>query len=110
MTFTVWRDMPAHLVALVDEVIDPAGLQQYAGGAAELMARFGGRYLFASFGPRSLEGGGAVPQAIAVAEFPDADRIQAFWHAPEYVPLRELRQRSARVRIYVADAPPAAPA
>ena len=97
--------MPAHLVALVDEVLDPAGLQQYAGAVSELMSRFGGRYLFASFGPRVLEGSGPL-QAVAVAEFPDADRIHAFWSAPEYVPLRELRQRSARVRIYLADAPP----
>ena len=99
--------MPAYIVALVDEVRDPAGLQQYAGAAAQLMARFGGRYLFASFGPQALEGD-AAPQAIAVSEFPDASRIQAFWRAPEYDPLRELRQRSARVRIYLADAPPSA--
>ena len=47
--------MPAYLVALVEEVVDQAGLQQYAGGAAELMARFGGHYVFASFGPQALE-------------------------------------------------------
>ena len=98
--------MPAYIVALVEEVRDAAGIQQYAAGAAELMARFGGRYLFASFGPRSLEGEGAVPQVIAVSEFPDAGQIEAFWRAAEYVPLRELRQRSARVRIYLADVPP----
>jgi uncharacterized protein (DUF1330 family) len=99
--------MPTYLVAIVEEVTDPEGLQRYAGGAAELMARFGGRYLFASFGPRTLEGG-PPPQAIAVAEFPDAAGIEAFWNAPEYVPLRDLRHRSARVRIYAADAPPGA--
>ena len=98
--------MPAYIVALVDEVLDPSGLQQYAGGAAALMERFGGRYLVASFSPQTLEGG-AAPQVIAVAEFPDAAQVQAFWRAPEYVPLRELRQRSARVHIFLADAPPA---
>ena len=99
--------MPAYVVAFVDEVIDPAGLQQYAAGAAELMARFGGRYLFASFGPQPLEAAGVPPQAIAVSEFAEASQIHALWHAPEYAPLRDLRQRSARVRIYLADAPPA---
>ena len=100
--------MPAYIVALVEEVIDPAGLQQYAGGAAELMARFGGRYLFASFGPQPLEAAGVPPQVIAVSEFPDAGQIHSFWRSAEYTPLRELRQRSARVRIYLADAPPGA--
>ena len=98
--------MPAYLVALVEEVLDPAGLQQYAGGVANLMLRFGGRYLFASFGPQPLEGDDSAPQVIAVSEFPDRGRIQEFWAAPDYAPLRELRQRSARVRIYLADAPP----
>lgn len=97
--------MPAYLVAFVEEVIDPAGLQQYAGGAAELMARFGGRYVFASFGNRTLEGG-PPPQGMAVAEFTDAAGIEAFWNAPEYVPLRDLRHRCARVRIYATDALP----
>src|SRR5688572_13412054 len=100
--------MPAYLVALVEEIIDPAGLQQYAGGAAQLMARFDGRYLFASFGVQVLEGGGPAPQVIAVSEFPNVGKIHEFWNAPEYEPLRELRHRSAKVRIYTADVPPTA--
>ena len=100
--------MPAYVVALVEEVIDPTGLQQYAGGAAQLMAQFGGRYLFASFSVQALEGAGSSPQVIAISEFPDVGKIQAFWNAPEYEPLRQLRHKSARVRIYTADAPPAA--
>ena len=97
--------MAAYLVAHVDEVLDPAGLQQYAGGAAALMARFGGKYLFASFGPQALEGDNA-PQAIAVSQFPDAAAIRAFLSAPEYEPLRQLRHRSARVRLLLAEAAP----
>ena len=97
--------MAAYLVAYVEQVLDQEGLQRYAGGAAELMARFGGRYLFASFGPRPLEGDHA-PQVLAVSEFPDARSIQAFWDSPDYEPLRQLRHRSARVRILLAEAAP----
>ena len=99
--------MTAYLVAYVEQVMDQDGLQRYAGGAAELMARFGGRYLFVSFAPRPLEGD-AAPQVLAVSEFPDAQAIQAFWDSPDYEPLRQLRHRSGRVRILLADtAPPA---
>jgi uncharacterized protein (DUF1330 family) len=98
--------MPAYLVAQVDEVRDPAGMQEYVVGAAALMAKFGGRYLVAAFGPEALEGP-PPPLAIAVAEFPSIEQLRAFWSAPAYAPLRELRHRSAVVRLLMSDAPTA---
>ena len=99
--------MPAYLVAYVDEVRDAAGLQQASEEASVLMARYGGRYLFGAFAPESLEGSPA-PQAIAVAEFPSAEQFYAFWRSREYEPIRELRHRSASVRLLLAQTPPQA--
>lgn len=101
--------MPAYLVAQVDEVRDPSGMQQYAQQASALIGQFGGRYLAASFAPEAMEAHGA-PQALAVAEFPGVSEARAFLAAPAYAPLRTLRQRSATVRVLLVDGLPSGPA
>lgn len=99
--------MPAYLIALPEEIHDPAGLQEYVQQVIPLMAQFGGRYIMTSFAVTPLEGEFSNVGA-AVAEFPSMDQLRAFWNAPAYAPLRELRHRCVRVRIMAADAPPAA--
>ena len=96
--------MPAYLIAQTEALHDLAGLQQYVAQVVPLMARFGGRYIITSLATEVLEGEGAT-LAAAVAEFPSMDQLRAFWAAPEYAPLRELRQRSARIRLIAADVP-----
>jgi uncharacterized protein (DUF1330 family) len=96
--------MPAHGIVQIEEVLDPAGLQQYVEQVVPLMAQFGGRYIITSFQTEPLEGGWH-PQGIAVVEFETADQLRAFWNSPEYEPLRQLRQRSVRTRIIMADTP-----
>ena len=99
--------MAAYLVALVDEVLDGPGLQEYAGGAAALMAKFGGKYVCASFAPEAAEGQDK-PAAAAIAEFPSMDELRSFWNSPEYEPLRQRRHESAKVRIIFAEGAPGA--
>ena len=101
--------MAAYVIAQVDEVRDPSSFQQYAQQAAVLIVQFGGRYLAASFAPEAMEAHGA-PQALAVAAFPGLAEARAFLAAPEYAPLRALRQRSATVRVLLVDGLPGAPA
>ena len=94
-------------MALVDEVLDGAGLQEYAAGAAALMSKFGGKYVCTSFAPEAAEGKDR-PAATAIAEFPSMDELRSFWNAPEYQPLRQRRQESAKVRIIFAEGTPGA--
>ena len=97
--------MPAYLIALPEEIHDPAGLQEYIRDVIPLMAEFGGRYIITSFAVTPLEGEISNVGA-AVAEFPSMEQLRAFWDAPAYAPLRERRQRCLRVRIMALDAPP----
>jgi uncharacterized protein (DUF1330 family) len=97
--------MPAYLIALPEEIHDPSGLQEYIQQVIPLMAQFGGRYIITSFAVTPLEGD-ITNVGAAVAEFPSMEQLRAFWDAPAYAPLRELRQRSLRVRIMAADVPP----
>ena len=96
--------MPAYLIAQIEALHDLTGLQEYVAGVIPLMGQFGGRYIVTSLAAEVLEGEGPT-LAAAVAEFPSMEQVRAFWAAPEYAPLRELRQRSARVRIVAADVP-----
>lgn len=97
--------MAAFLIALVDEVFDGPGIQDYAGKAGALMANYGGRYICASFTPEAIEGGDK-PAVVAIAEFASMEDLRAFWASKEYKPLREQRHRAARVRVIFADAAP----
>lgn len=96
--------MPAYIIAQVEEVLDPEGLQEYIGRVIPLMEQYSGHYIITSFQVEPLEGE-RHPLGLAVAEFPSREQIRAFWDSDEYTPLRELRQRSVRARISLADAP-----
>ncbi len=82
-------------------VRDPAKLRRYAAQLAPLMATFGGRILAASVrGEEVLEGD--RPSALHVVhEWESRERFDAFWHSPEYAPLRALRHEACDAHIVV---------
>lgn len=98
--------MPAYGFALVEEIMDQAGLMEYAGKVVPLAAKYGGQYTIVSFAVTPLEGN-FKPVGTAVIQFPNAQKLREFWDCAEYQPLAELRQRSARVSIVMVDAPEA---
>ena len=99
--------MPAYGFALVEEVMDQAGLMEYVGQVVPLAAKYGGQYIITSFAVTPLEGQ-FKPIGTAVMRFANAQKLREFWDCAEYQPLVELRQRSARVSIIMVDAPDAA--
>jgi uncharacterized protein (DUF1330 family) len=99
--------MPAYGFALVEEVMDQAGLMEYVGKVIPLTAKYGGHYIITSFAVTPLEGR-LKPAVVAVMQFPNAEKLREFWDCAEYQPLAQLRQRSARVNILMVDAPEAA--
>ena len=56
-----------------------------------LIESFGGRYLTRSGAHQILEGTWK-PTRVAIIEFPDMAALKAFYEAPEYQPLFELRR------------------
>jgi uncharacterized protein (DUF1330 family) len=86
--------MAAYLFADI-EVIDRDAFAEYLRRAPAVIAAYGGRYL-ARAGAVELFEGEAAPNRVALLEFPDMERLRAFYHSAEYRPLLAIRERSAR--------------
>ena len=98
--------MPAYVVGIVDEIIDPEAMNQYVEQIAPLFAQHGGRYVFVSDMVQAIEGE-FQPAMLAAVEFADMDRLQAFWASLEPTGLKSLRQRGSQGGVLFVDAPPA---
>lgn len=98
--------MAAYLLAEI-EVTDPEGFEAYRRDVPSLIARYGGRYLARGGEAEALEGDRAVRRTVLL-EFPDMPALRAFYGSPEYRPLLNLRQRSARSEVLIFEGVPAA--
>jgi len=84
--------MAAYLVVNV-EIKDRAAFEDYVRNVPPLVRKHGGEYLAASNSPKVLEGNWK-PHRLVLVRFPDMNAAQAFLQDPEYVPWKELRQRT----------------
>ncbi len=86
--------MAAYLIAQV-EVTDADTFAQYGQQVPAVIEQYGGRYLVRGGAMEVAEGEWEVPRMVVV-EFPSMEALQRFYHSPEYAPLIQLRQQSAR--------------
>lgn len=93
--------MPAYLIADI-EVTDPVGYDEYKKRVPAVIAAHGGRYLARGGASEVLEGMWR-PKRSAIIEFPNLASMKAFWESPEYQPLREIRERSAKSNLVVIE-------
>ncbi len=93
--------MPAYLIADI-EVTDPVGYHEYKKRVPAVIAAHGGRYLARGGASEVLEGTWR-PKRSAIIEFPNLVSMKAFWESPEYQPLREIRERSAKSNLVVIE-------
>ena len=89
--------MPAYLIADV-EVLDPLGYEEYRARVPAVIATYGGHYKVRGGATEALEGGW-TPNRCVILEFPSMAKLKDFWNSPEYLPLRAIRERTARSRI-----------
>jgi uncharacterized protein (DUF1330 family) len=85
--------MRGYLIANLD-IHDQPTFQRYREEVVPLIARYGGRYIVRGGEVESLEGDLGFKQLI-VLEFPTLDAARAFYHSPEYQPVKAIRLRSA---------------
>lgn len=85
--------MPAYIHANI-VVTEPELFEDYRRQVPAVIAAYGGRYLVRGGATTVLEGD-ARPARQVILEFPDMDRLKAFYHSPEYQPLVALRQRAS---------------
>jgi uncharacterized protein (DUF1330 family) len=93
--------MSVYLIADI-EVTDTAGYEEYKRRVPALIASHGGRYIARGGASEVLEGSWH-PQRTAIIEFPSPTAFKAFWNAPDYQPLKELRERSAHSNLVMIE-------
>jgi len=93
--------MPAYLIADI-EITDPAAFERYRQQVPAVIARFGGRYMVRG-GELRLKEGAADFKRLVVLEFPDMAAAEAFYAAPEYKPLLDLRLASTRSKVVLVE-------
>ncbi len=85
--------MTAHV--LIDLTVhDLAAMTKYEGAAIALAARYGGKPLAKELQPEIVEGRWS-PTWLVVLEFPNRQAVHDFYDAPEYQPLKVIRQGAA---------------
>jgi uncharacterized protein (DUF1330 family) len=93
--------MLAYLIADV-EVLDAAGYDEYRQKAPATIAAYGGRYLARGGATEVLDGTWA-PKRFVVLEFPSMAQLKAWWVSPEYLPVRAIRERTAKSSIIATE-------
>ena len=93
--------MPAYIIADI-EVTDPQGYEEYRARVPAVIAAHGGRYVVRGGAVELLEGHWPLKRC-AVLEFKDMAAVRAFWNSPEYRPLRDIRERTAKSRIVAVE-------
>ena len=93
--------MAAYLMGQIEEVTDAAGFGQYREQVGPLIAQYGGRFL--AVGEAGENEGRWGPETYVLIEFPSLERAREWYGCAEYRPLKELRQRSARVNLVLVE-------
>ena len=85
--------MPAYYIA--EHIItDAVKFEEYRVKVGPMIARHGGRYLTKGGSHKMPEGGHWKPERVVIIEFPDMDRLDAWYNSAEYQPLFALRKES----------------
>ncbi|KQQ32855.1 hypothetical protein ASG19_22945 [Rhizobium sp. Leaf306] len=85
MTALVLIDLTVH---------DLPAMTHYEGSVIALARRFGGKPLVKELHPEIIEGQWS-PTWLVVLEFPNRQAVRDFYDAPDYQPLKAMRQTAA---------------
>jgi uncharacterized protein (DUF1330 family) len=99
--------LPAYVIAERNEVWDLSVVQEYRRLTAPTVAKHGGLYRTVSFNNQVVEGEtAAVPDMIAVIEFPTREDAERWYRSPEYAEAIAVRQKGWKNRVMIIDANP----
>ena len=93
--------MPGYVIADV-EITDPAVFEQYRSLVGPTIEKYGGRILVRGGATETREGEWS-PRRLIVLQFDSVARAREWYDSPEYRPLIELRKRSAKTQLVIAD-------
>ena len=90
--------MAAYLISQI-RVTDPDQFQKYRDASIPVAERYGARYLARSDDVEVLDGK-HDGRRVVIIEFPDMDRLRAFWNSADYQSARQLRLNAAEIDIW----------
>jgi len=93
--------VPAYLLANID-VTDPEGYKAYSAEVGPLIAAHGGRVLIRA-GACDVVEGDWQPRRVVLIEFPSLDAARAFYHSPEYAPVKQIRLDNSTAEVTLID-------
>ena len=93
--------MPAHFI-VDNEVIDPAGFEQYRKQVPGTVEKYGGKFLVRGGQVQTLEGDWK-PKRIVVTEFSTIEQARRWYDSEEYGALKALRLRTARGSVVLVE-------
>lgn len=97
--------MPAYMIVTAKIADRDRFISGYANAAAELVAKFGGRYLLIAPGAELLEGQFGDGASMVISEWPDKAAAKHFWDSPEYSEVKKLREGIADCQVLLIEAP-----
>jgi uncharacterized protein (DUF1330 family) len=89
--------MPAFMIVRA-KITDEERFARYRKAVMPLIETFGGKHVRS--GSVELLEGEQEGRGIALFEFPSMDAMRAFWDAPEYAPVKELRREAAVLEVW----------
>jgi uncharacterized protein (DUF1330 family) len=98
--------MAAYAIGLLN-IASTEWVKSYIKPTGETIAQYGGRYLARGGATELLEGALKLPSSVVVLEFPIMDQARAWYHGPEYAPLKTLRQSGSTLDFILVDGLPA---
>lgn len=92
---------PAYMIFGVD-IDDISKFGEYAAGAGPLLGKFDCSVLSATDNIEILDGNWSRARAT-VLKFPSLEKAHALWNAPEYAPLKALRESCSRADVALVE-------
>lgn len=95
--------MPAYMIVTAAIADRDAFVAGYGRAAADLVTRFGGRYVFRAPGAELLEGDFGDGASVVISEWKDKAAATRFWNSPEYAQAKVLRAGIADCRVLLIE-------
>ncbi len=92
---------PAYLIARV-QVTDWSRYREYMKQTPAVIARYGGKFIVRGGDIVTLEGPPET-RRLVVIEFPSLEQAKAFYHSPEYAPVKAIRLGASEGQFLVVE-------
>jgi uncharacterized protein (DUF1330 family) len=96
--------MPAYAIAQLRHVDQNAEIVEYLNRIDATLAPYGGRFRVHGTTPEVADG--ELPGTIVLIEFPDVERVRAWYASPEYQEILPLRTRNSEGGVAVLEGVP----